>query len=77
MKLPVENGYREKSRFNGVIRLSGDGLPSIKNQLCIYKIQPMLFKVQQPLLFIPFKHLYNLHNLYIHHKEKQLISSVL
>jgi hypothetical protein len=37
----------------------------------------MLFKVQQPLLFIPFKHLYNLHNLYIHHKEKQLISSVL
>jgi hypothetical protein len=46
MKLPVEAGYREKSRFNGVIRWSGDNLPSIKKQLRIYKIQPMLFKVQ-------------------------------
>jgi|GEM_PF-5586989 hypothetical protein len=45
MKPPVKNGYREKSRFNGVIRLSGDGLSSIKKQLRIYKIEPMLFKV--------------------------------
>ena len=46
MKLPIEDGYREISRFNGMIRLSDDGLPSVKKHLCIYKIQPMLFKVQ-------------------------------
>jgi hypothetical protein len=45
MKLPADDGYREKSRFNGIIRWSGDGLSSIKKQLCIYKIQPMLFKI--------------------------------
>jgi hypothetical protein len=46
MKLPVEDSYREISRFNEKIRWSGDGLSSIKKQPSIYKIEIVLFKVQ-------------------------------
>jgi len=45
MKLPIEDCYREISRFNEATRLNGEGLPSVKKLLCIYKIQAMLFKV--------------------------------
>ena len=33
-------------RFNGMIRLSGDGLPSVEKQPRIYKIKLVLLKVQ-------------------------------
>ncbi len=46
MKLPLEDGYREISHFNETTLLNGNGLASVKKQLSIYKIQPVLFKVQ-------------------------------